>query len=153
MDRLAGVARKWVMKEVVFKPRIDVVDTSDAFEVTLELPGVDMRDVKTTLRQGVLTIEGEKKRRTSRTQTSNLALTERNFGWFRREVTLAVRPEQSTFESQFEKGVLKVTIGKAMRPSPKEALFRSSREKPKGFLRSLLSGRKTQRRPYPYFDD
>ncbi len=44
------------MKDVAFTPRIDVVDTGHAFEVTVERPGVDVRDMKATLRQGALTM-------------------------------------------------------------------------------------------------
>jgi HSP20 family molecular chaperone IbpA len=141
------------MQEIVFKPRIDVVDSGDAFEVSLELPGVEMRDVKTSLRHGVLTIEGQKKRRATRRQEGSLTVTERNFGRFRREITLDVQPEISAFETLFEKGVLKITIAKALRPLPEEALFKKAKRKPRGFLRNLLRGRKTSRRPYPYFKD
>jgi HSP20 family protein len=141
------------MQEIVFKPRIDIVDTGVTYEVTLELPGVELRDVRTTLHQGVLAIEGEKKRRASRLRSANLTVTERNFGRFRREIALDVPPEISAFETQFEKGVLKITIAKTLGPSPEEVLFKKSKRKPRGFLRNLLGGRKATRRPYPYFED
>jgi HSP20 family molecular chaperone IbpA len=141
------------MKEIVFKPRIDVIDTGEAFEVTLELPGVEVRDVHTRLRHGVLTIEGEKARRGRRPQEGNLTVTERNFGRFRREIALDLPPEQHSLNIQFEKGVMKITIAKNLRPSPETALFEKAKRKPKAFLRNLFRRRKTSRKSYHFYED
>ena len=42
-------------------PAISVAETTDAFEVTAELPGVDEKDIKVSMDQNQLVISGEKK--------------------------------------------------------------------------------------------
>ena len=42
-------------------PAISVAETTDAFEVTAELPGVDEKDINVSLDDNQLVISGEKK--------------------------------------------------------------------------------------------
>src|SRR5438046_517745 len=44
-----------------FMPAVDIVETSNEYNLKLELPGVKKEDVKITLQDGVLTVRGEKK--------------------------------------------------------------------------------------------
>ncbi len=53
-------------------PAISVAETTDAFEVTAELPGVDEKDIKVSLDENQLVISGEKKAE-SRTEEKGLA--------------------------------------------------------------------------------
>ena len=43
------------------RPAINVAETNDAFEVTVELPGVDEKDIKVSVDENQLVISGEKK--------------------------------------------------------------------------------------------
>lgn len=45
-------------------PRVDVSETENALEVTAELPGLELKDVQIEFSDDVLTIKGEKNRRT-----------------------------------------------------------------------------------------
>jgi len=42
-------------------PRMDVTETESAIEVSVELPGIDQKDVDVSLTDSALTIKGEKK--------------------------------------------------------------------------------------------
>ena len=50
----------------VLMPRLDVSETDKAYEIAVELPGIDEKDIEMTLADGVLTIKGEKKGREGR---------------------------------------------------------------------------------------
>ena len=49
-------------------PAINVAETKDAMEVTIEVPGVDEKDIKVSLDGNQLVISGEKKEETKRTK-------------------------------------------------------------------------------------
>jgi HSP20 family protein len=89
-------------------PKMDVRDTADAVEVTVELPGIDKDDVKISIDGDVLTISGEKKTESERKQ-EDYRVSERTYGAFSRSISLphSVAPEKIT--AMMDKGVLKLT--------------------------------------------
>lgn len=92
-------------------PRIDVVETDAAIEVTAELPGIEEKDVDVMLRDDVLTIRGEKKSEREESKT-DYHLIERSFGSFSRSVRLPFEADSEAVKAHFAKGLLKVTIAK-----------------------------------------
>ncbi|NLD98662.1 MAG: Hsp20/alpha crystallin family protein, partial [Fibrobacter sp.] len=40
-------------------PRVDIVESSDSYTIKADLPGIEKKDVKITVENDVLTIEGE----------------------------------------------------------------------------------------------
>lgn len=44
-----------------FQPRVNVIEKNDHFELTVDLPGVDKKDVEIKVEDGYLTIKGERK--------------------------------------------------------------------------------------------
>lgn len=89
----------------------DVVETDEAVEVTIELPGIEERDVDLTLALGALTIKGEK-RIERQEDKKGYHLSERRYGAFQRVIGLpdGVDPDAAT--ASFRQGVLKVTLPK-----------------------------------------
>lgn len=95
-----------------FTPRFEVAETDDAVEVSAELPGLDEKDVRVTLDNGILTVEGEKK--TEREEKKRgVFFSERSYGRFQRSVALPAGIDESKVKASFKKGVLRVTIPKA----------------------------------------
>ena len=92
-------------------PAINVAETSDAFEVTAELPGVDEKDIKVSLDDNQLVISGEKKAETKK-EEKNWHVEERSYGSFYRSMLLPFEPEEGAVEAHFDKGVLHLTIKK-----------------------------------------
>jgi HSP20 family protein len=92
-------------------PRADVVETDKAVEVSVELPGLDAKDVEVSLTDDVLTIKGEKK---AEREESNrgIYLSERTYGSFYR--TIALPPGVATDEAkaEFKRGVLTISLPK-----------------------------------------
>jgi HSP20 family protein len=93
------------------RPRIDIAETDKEVEVTVELPGLDEKDVDVTLADGVLTIKGEKKSE-RKEDGKGYQLSERSFGSFQRAVALPDGVDADKVTAEFTKGVLKVTAPK-----------------------------------------
>ena len=85
--------------------RLDVRNTKDGLEITLEAPGVDQDDIKITVEDHVLTISGEKKASKQQIE-GDYRVSERVFGSFVRSISLprSVDPERVT--ASMQNGVL-----------------------------------------------
>ena len=92
-------------------PELDVHEDAKQLRVEAELPGVDEKDVTLTLNSGVLTISGEKRNESEKTE-GNYHIAERSFGAFRRSLRLPDTIDENTLEAKFEKGVLVVSAQK-----------------------------------------
>ena len=92
-------------------PRVDVSETEKAYVVTAELPGLDERDVQVELRDGMLTIQGEKKAEKEE-KTKEYHLTERSYGAFRRAFQLPDSVDVDKIDAAFTKGVLTINLAK-----------------------------------------
>jgi HSP20 family protein len=90
---------------------LDVAETKDAVEIAAELPGVDEGDVKVAVDGQSIVISGEKKSESEKKDKS-WHVVERSYGAFRRVVPLTFMPDASTIKATFDKGVLRVTVGK-----------------------------------------
>lgn len=92
-------------------PDIDVRETAKTFEVVVDLPGVEEKDVEVTLADGLLTIKGEKKVAREEKE-EGYYFRERNFGAFSRTIEVPFDAEPSQVTARFDKGVLTVTLPK-----------------------------------------
>ena len=92
-------------------PAISVAETKDAFEITVELPGVDEKDIKVSLDENQLVISGEKKAESAR-EEKNWHVEERSYGSFYRSMSLPFEPEDGAVDAHFDKGLLHLTIKK-----------------------------------------
>ncbi len=90
-------------------PKVEVKENGNAYNLSVELPGLDQDDVKVLVEDGVLTISGEKKieRRDERTHYS-----ERSYGSFRRSFSLPSDADARQISADFSKGILHLHIGK-----------------------------------------
>ena len=99
-------------------PTVDVAELDDRYEVLAELPGLSKEDVNVTLKEGVLTIEGEKKR-TTETEEDAYRRTERVYGKFSRSFNLGDRVVSDKISAAYKDGVLTVSLPKAEEVLPK----------------------------------
>ena len=99
--------------------RMDLAETKDGVELTVEVPGLDEKDVEVTVSDGLLTVSGEKKFETEQ-QDKNYRFVERGYGSFSRSVALpeGVKPED--IKATLSKGVLKVLAPTPAKPEPKK---------------------------------
>jgi HSP20 family protein len=92
-------------------PELDVHENTNSVTIEAELPGVEQKDVSVTLRNGVLTIKGEKKQ-SKEEKTENYYLAERSYGSFERSLQMPESIDEAKVEAKFDKGVLKITAPK-----------------------------------------
>lgn len=92
-------------------PRVDVAETDKAIEVTVELPGLEEKDVQIDFTDDVLTIKGEKKSEKEETD-KNRRISERSYGSFLRAIQLPSGIDPAAIEASIAKGVLTVKAPK-----------------------------------------
>lgn len=92
-------------------PRADVAETDDSVEVTVELPGLDEKDVEVSVTEDALTIKGEKKSEREE-KKKGYYLSERSYGSFFRTIPLPPGVDGEKAVAEFKKGVLNVSIPK-----------------------------------------
>jgi HSP20 family protein len=92
-------------------PRIDMAEADGSIEITAELPGLEEKDVEVTLVDDLLTISGEK-RTESEKSDKNYHLVERSSGAFSRTIQLPPGVDASKVKATMAKGVLKVVAPK-----------------------------------------
>ena len=91
--------------------KVNVAETDNAVEVTADIPGVDAKDIDVQLKDGVLTIKGEKKVEKDEKQ-KDYHVVERSYGMFERSFTVPAEVDAAKVDASFDKGVLKVTMPK-----------------------------------------
>jgi HSP20 family protein len=99
-------------------PALDISERKDAYLVTVELPGVKMDDLKVTLEDDVLSIQGER-HITNDTSEEQYHRIERRYGAFRRSITLPAHVMADAIEASLEDGVLRILVPKAEEAKPK----------------------------------
>jgi len=116
MERFFG-PEEWKGWEV-FAPDMNVAETEERYEVTVELPGMKPEDFTVELKNGQLWISGEKKEeREEKGKTFHRV--ERRYGEFRRVIPLPTPVEEGQIEAQYKDGVLHVILPKAAEARPK----------------------------------
>lgn len=99
-------------------PPMDVLESQDHYELTLELPGVTPDQVDVTFSDGVLTIRGERKFYEGYNEESFHRI-ERRFGAFTRSVTLPAQVDGDRISASFANGVLRLQVPKADQAKPR----------------------------------
>jgi HSP20 family protein len=95
----------------LISPAIDVTENDDSVTLTAELPGMDEKDVDLSIRNGVMTLKGEKKYE-YKEKKEDTHVMERRYGSFQRVMTLPDSVDEGKIEAKFDKGVLTVTMPK-----------------------------------------
>ena len=95
-------------------PSLDVTETDKEIEITVELPGLEEKDVQISVADGLLTIKGEKKAEKEQ-KDKNYRLVERSYGSFARTLQLPAWVNPDQIEASIAKGVLTVRVPK---PAP-----------------------------------
>jgi len=109
---------------MTWAPRVDISETDKGLVVKADLPGVDPKDVEVTVRDGILTIRGEKKEEHEEKQ-KNFHRVERFCGQFFRSIPLPTGADESNVVATSGRGVLTVTILKKPEAQPKKIAVNS----------------------------
>lgn len=101
-------------------PSVDINEHDDSFELHVDVPGVDPKDVEITLDNGVLTISGERQWvKQENDATSVRRRTERAYGRFYRRFILPDTVDAEKVKASNKHGVLEITIPKQAKSLPR----------------------------------
>lgn len=122
IDRMCDCFHNDTIAEDVAKtllPAVDIVEGENDFNIKVELPGVDKKDVKITVQNDMLTIKGEKKQESEK-KGENYFRVERCYGTFQRSFTLPSSVASDKIDASYDDGVLTISVPKLEEAKPKE---------------------------------
>jgi HSP20 family protein len=102
-----------------FSPAMDVVENEDGFLVSVDLPGVDRKDLEISVADNVLTIKGEKKDHRENKE-SKLYRKETWEGSFQRTLSLPHGVDANKIDAKMRDGVLAISLPKKEEAKPKQ---------------------------------
>ncbi len=105
-----------------FTPKFDISEKGNQFIIETEVPGVKKENLKITLQDNILTIQGEKKNVSNESERKYF-LTERTYGSFKKSFTLPEEVDSDKVNAKFNDGVLSVTLDKVEEVSPVEKVI------------------------------
>jgi HSP20 family protein len=105
------------MSDGTLKPTLDLGANNKEYSITVEVPGVDKKDVKLEIVNNTLTISGEKKQEKEE-KDKDYYRVERSYGSFRRVLSLPEDADQNGIKAKFKNGVLTVTMPRKELPKP-----------------------------------
>lgn len=101
-----------------FSPAVDVYEKDNHVIVETPLPGIDADNLKITIENDVLSIEGSSEKK-SEIDEKNYYRKEVRYGSFHRAVALPCSVEGDQADAQYKDGMLRVSIPKAVAAAKK----------------------------------
>jgi HSP20 family protein len=101
-----------------WSPAVNISETEKAYVIKADLPEVRKEDVKLTVENAVLTLEGER-RQQKKEENEKFHRVESIYGRFVRRFTLPDDAQDEKVEATFKDGALLISIPKAAAKSPK----------------------------------
>jgi len=101
-----------------FPVRMDMVREEGAFKILVELPGMEKDNIKILTESGLLTISGDRARKTD--EEKELLHSERFYGNFSRSFRLPETVEISGISADYKNGLLEVTLPLKEEEKPKQ---------------------------------
>jgi HSP20 family protein len=102
-----------------FSPKIDISEDEKNVYFEAEVPGIKKEDINISLEDNILTIKGEKKLYDNKKEKT-LIRNERIYGSFTRSFTLHEEINPDAAKAEFENGILKISLEKAIHKTTKE---------------------------------
>ncbi len=103
----------------MWAPRVDIKETNDELVVKAEVPGMNKKDINVSMKDGVLSISGEKKTE-ERKEGENWHRIERSFGAFQRSFYIPTEVDEGKVKAAYKDGVLTVSMPKREEAKRKE---------------------------------
>ncbi len=101
-----------------WSPRVDISETEDEFLINADVPGVDKENVKVSVDNGVLTIQGERKTEKEE-KGKKFHRVERFTGSFVRRFTVPDNVDPDGIKAVFKEGTLVLHLPKTEKARPK----------------------------------
>jgi HSP20 family protein len=101
-----------LMAEMPPVPAMDLVEGEGSYEITVEIPGIDVKDVELRVTGDMLTLRGEKREESDRKEKGR-HVSERRYGTFQRSLRLPPDAEADKVEASCTNGILRITLPKS----------------------------------------
>ena len=112
----SGATAEWM-------PAVDILEYVDRFELLVDLPGVNPKEVELTLDNGILTLSGERREKSHSNGSNGSApqqqRSERRLGKFHRRFILPDTVDAEKVKAMGNDGVLEISIAKQPKAQPR----------------------------------
>lgn len=92
-------------------PATDIVENDKQIRITLEMPGMDEKDIEVSVDEGRLMVRGEKTEE-RKEEKDDYRLSERHYGSFQRTFQLPPGVDSEKIDARYKSGVLTLTLPK-----------------------------------------
>ena len=103
----------------LWAPDTDLSETEEAYTLTVDLPGLNKKDIEVSYKDNRLTISGERKEE-KKEEGKDFLRKERYLGTFSRSFSMPSDVKEEMIRASFKEGVLTVNIPKAEVKKPKQ---------------------------------
>ena len=100
-------------------PAVNVWVNADSATATMELPGVEAKDIKLFALDDILTIEGARKPEEPKAETA-YHRQERVYGAFKKDIQVPFKVQADRITATFKDGILTITMPRAEEDKPKK---------------------------------
>lgn len=100
-----------------YMPKVRISEDKDNFYINMEIPGMTKEDVKISIENNVLSVNGTKKQE-KKTEETNLIVNEIYFGEFSRNFNLSNDIKIDSIDAEYNNGVLNITLPKVEEAKP-----------------------------------
>ena len=100
-----------------FSPFMNVNESDSEYTVSMDLPGVDKKDVEVNMSEGIVTVSGERKN-IQQGKDKSCIWKETSHGTFQRSFELSSTVQEDKIKAHFKNGVLNLNIPKAEEVKP-----------------------------------
>ena len=97
---------------------LDVVEEKDQYVLKADLPGIKKEDIKVSVENGILTIEGERKSEAEQ-KDKQVHRLERSYGRFVRSLNVGTNVDNDRIRANYKDGVLELFVPKAEAAKPR----------------------------------
>lgn len=115
---------------VGFAPPVDIYEDEKHLTLKVEVPGMEEKDLKVQIENGVLGVSGEHKVE-KEIKEENFRRRERHYGAFTRSFTLPPSVDPEKIDASYVNGVLTITLAKRAEAQPKQIKVNIGKTLPK----------------------
>jgi len=100
-------------------PSTDISEDENEYEVKMDLPGIQEKDISITLKDGILEIKG-KKQKMDENRGKMYCMSEISYGSFSRSFSISNFVDSNKIKAKYKNGVLSINIPKTEESKPKK---------------------------------
>ena len=97
-------------QDFAWMPSVDIVEHKDKYVVSMDIPGINEKDINIELKDSLLTVSGERKEEKV-SEDATVYKSEKRYGTFSRTFNVADVDEEK-ISAEYKNGVLNITLPK-----------------------------------------